>query len=88
MVNEEILTSMVAKGLVEEVSKKLNNSLELQEKIIRRESRTGEIKQTDLISDFGISPSTLKTWEAQGLQRIQRGKLVFYLLSDLHKFTY
>ncbi|WP_242359686.1 transcriptional regulator [Lactococcus petauri] len=82
------LTSMVARGLVDEVSRKLNESLDLQRQLLKRESKTGEIRQSELLGDLGISPNTLKVWEENGLNRIVRGGSVFYLLEELHKFNY
>lgn len=82
------LTAMVARGLVDEVSRKLNESLNLQKQLLKRESKTGEIRQSELLEDLGISPNTLKVWEENGLNRIVRGGSVFYLLEDLHRFNY
>ncbi len=82
------LEAIVARGLVEEISRNLNESLQLQKKLLSIQSKSGEIKQTDLIKDLRIAPDTLKKWEENGLQRIQRGGLAFYLLEDLHKFNY
>ncbi|MCT2920646.1 transcriptional regulator [Lactococcus lactis] len=84
----DALTAMVAHGLIEDISQKLNESLELQKKLLKLESKTGEIRQTKLIDDLGISPKTLKVWNEQGLTPINRGGSVFYLLEDLHKFNY
>ena len=50
------LTALVARGLVDEVSQKLNESLELQRQLLKRESKTGEIRQSELLEDLGISP--------------------------------
>lgn len=82
------LTAMVARGLVDEVSRKLNESLDLQKQLLKRESKTGEIRQSELLEDLGISPNTLKVWEENGLNRIVRGGSVFYLLEELHRFNY
>ena len=82
------LTAMVARGLVVEVSRKLNESLDLQKQLLKRESKTGEIRQSELLEDLGISPNTLKVWEENGLNRIVRGGSVFYLLEELHRFNY
>ncbi|MDG4969286.1 transcriptional regulator [Lactococcus lactis] len=84
----DALTAMVARGLIEDISQKLNESLEIQKKLLKLESKTGEIRQTKLIDDLGISPSTLKVWNEQGLTPINRGGSVFYLLEDLHRFNY
>lgn len=54
--NEDTLTTLVARGLVEEVSQRLNESLELQRRLLKRESKTGEIRQSELLEDLGISP--------------------------------
>lgn len=82
------LTAMAARGLVVEISQILNESLEIQKKLLKMESKTGEIRQAKLIKDLGISPNTLKAWNEQGLTPINRGGSLFYLLEDLHKFTY
>uniref|UniRef100_UPI00359C7897 transcriptional regulator n=1 Tax=Lactococcus garvieae TaxID=1363 RepID=UPI00359C7897 len=82
------LAAMVARGLVNEVSRKLNESLDLQKQLLKRESKTGEIRQSELLEDLGISPNTLKVWEENGLNRIVRGGSVFYLLEELHRFNY
>lgn len=82
------LAELVARGLVEEVSRKLNESLELQKQLLKRESKTGEIRQKDLINDLGITSKTLTKWEENGLNRIVRGGSIFYRLEDLHRFNY
>ncbi|MBS4459944.1 transcriptional regulator [Lactococcus petauri] len=86
--NEDTLTTLVARGLVEEVSQRLNESLELQRRLLKRESKTGEIRQSELLEDLGISPNTLAKWENNGLNRIVRGGSIFYLLEELHRFNY
>ncbi|WP_285119032.1 transcriptional regulator [Lactococcus petauri] len=82
------LTVLVARGLVDEVSQKLNESLDLQRHLLKRESKTGEIRQSELLEDLGISPNTLAKWENNGLNRIVRGGSIFYLLEELHRFNY
>lgn len=82
------LTALVARGLVDEVSQKLNESLDLQRQLLKRESKTGEIRQSELLEDLGISPNTLAKWENNGLNRIVRGGSIFYLLEELHRFNY
>jgi transcriptional regulator with XRE-family HTH domain len=82
------LTALVARGLVGEVSQKLNESLDLQRQLLKRESKTGEIRQSELLEDLGISPNTLAKWEDNGLNRIVRGGSIFYLLEELHRFNY
>lgn len=82
------LTVLVARGLVDEVSQKLNESLDLQRQLLKRESKTGEIRQSELLEDLGISPNTLAKWENNGLNRIVRGGSIFYLLEELHRFNY
>ncbi|MBK0084380.1 transcriptional regulator [Lactococcus sp. S64] len=82
------LTAMAARGIVVEISQILNESLEIQKKLLKMESKTGEIRQAKLIKDLGISPNTLKAWNKQGLTPINRGGSLFYLLEDLHKFNY
>lgn len=84
----ETLTALTARGLVEEISQLLNESLELQKKLLKLESKTGEIRQEKLIKELGISKNTLKVWNDNGLTPIQRGGSKFYLLEDLHKFHY
>lgn len=84
----DLLTVLAARGLVEEISQLLNESLEIQKKLIKIESKTGEIRQSKLIDDLGISRNTLKKWNEHGLTPINRGGSVFYLLEDLHKFNY
>jgi len=82
------LTTLVARGLVDEISSKLNESLELQKQLLKRESKTGEIRQSTLLKELGISATTLKQWQKNGLTPIYRGGSVFYLLEDLHRFSY
>lgn len=82
------LAAYLARGVLEEVNKKLNESLKLQKKLLQKESKSGEIRQVDLINDLNISADLLKTWEKNGLQRIKRGGSVFYLLEELHQFNY
>jgi intein-encoded DNA endonuclease-like protein len=84
----DTLTALTARGLVEEISQLLNESLELQKKLLKLESKTGEIRQEKLIKELGISKNTLKVWNDNGLNPIQRGGSKFYLLEDLHKFHY
>lgn len=84
----DTLTALVARGLVDEVSQKLNESLNLQRQLLKRESKTGEIRQSELLEDLGISPNTLAKWENNGLNRIVRGGSIFYLLEELHRFNY
>lgn len=84
----DMLTTLAARGLVEEISQILNASLEIQKKLLKIETKTGEIRQAKLIKDLGISKNTLKTWNEHGLTPIERGGSKFYLLEDLHKFYY
>lgn len=84
----DFLTALVARGLVDEVSQKLNESLDLQRQLLKRASKTGEIRQSELLEDLGISPNTLAKWENNGLNRIVRGGSIFYLLEELHRFNY
>ena len=88
MSDTDQLTALGARGLVEEVSRQLNERLKLQQKIAKSIPKTGEIRQKDLLNEFGLSPNTLKQWHDNGLTPIYRGGGVYYLLEDLHRFNY
>lgn len=86
--NDDILAQYISKGLVSEVSKHLNESIKLQRELLKRENRTGEIRQKDLLKEFGLSSATLKEWHNHGLTPIKRGRSIFYSIEDLHNFNY
>lgn len=78
----------LAQGTLEQVREIMNEWLKFQKQLFKHESKTGEIRQVDLLKEFHISPNTLKVWNEKGLTPIYRGGSVFYLLDDLHKFYY
>lgn len=82
------LAAYLADGVLEQFRELTNEWLKIQKKLAQYESKTGEIRQVDLLKDFHMSPNTLKSWNEHGLTPIYRGGSVFYLLEDLHKFNY
>lgn len=58
---------------------------------IKEQNRPLEIiQQRELLKQLNISPNTLKTWEQEGLKRleppIEGTRTVFYLLDDVINF--
>lgn len=85
------LTTMIARMIADDVAEKvidrLNESLELQRKLIELAPKTGEVRRKDVVKDL-VSSETLTKWEKNGLNPIYRGGGTFYLLEELHKFKY
>jgi hypothetical protein len=86
------LAAYLAKGTLDEIREIFNEWLEFQKKLSKYQSnkpnRTGEVNRKDLLKDLNISANTLAKWEDNGLNRIQRGGTVSFLLEELHKFNY
>lgn len=82
------VAAYLANGVLEEFRKMTNEWLKFQKELFKYESKTGEIRQVDLLKEFHMSSDTLKKWREKGLPSINRGGSVFYLLEDLHDFYY
>ncbi|MDT2895831.1 transcriptional regulator [Lactococcus lactis] len=82
------MAAYLANGVLEEFRTMTNEWLKFQKELFKYESKTGEIRQVDLLKEFRMSSDTLKKWRENGLPSINRGGSVFYLLEDLHNFYY
>lgn len=82
------LAAYLAKGVLDMAREIANEHKEISREISSYQNETGEVRQDTLLKGLKISKPTLKKWEENGLNRLERGGLVFYLLEELHKFNY
>ncbi|CAM3119561.1 hypothetical protein GHI93_07150 [Lactococcus hircilactis] len=87
--NDNTLTNLVARGLVDKVIHLFNKYLGTQLKI-RNENRVlPYISKKRVMEDLDISDSTLDNWEKNGLNRYKpryKTSLVYYLIDDVCQF--
>jgi len=86
--NEDTLTTLVARGLVDSVitdfNQYANKLLEL-----KKDRKLPYISRQDVIKEMDISDGTLDNWEKHGLNRYKpryKTTLIYYLIDDICKF--
>ena len=86
--NEDTLTTLVARGLVDSVitdfNQYANKLLEL-----KKERKLPYISRQDVMKEMDISDGTLDNWEKHGLNRYKpryKTTLIYYLIDDICKF--
>ena len=86
--NDDTLTKLVARGLVDSVitdfNQYANKLLEL-----KKDRKLPYMSKQEVISELGISDGTLDTWCKKGLQRYKpryKTSLIYYLIDDICKF--
>ncbi|MDG4968957.1 hypothetical protein [Lactococcus lactis] len=86
--NDDTLTSLVARGLVDSVitdfNQYANKLLEL-----KKDRKLPYISKQDVMKEMDISDSTLDNWEKHGLNRYKpryKTTLIYYLIDDICKF--
>ena len=87
--NEDTLTNLVARGLVDEVIHLFNEHLGTQLKIRNDKRVLPYISKKRLMEDLDISDGTLDNWEKHGLNRYKpryKTILIYYLIDDICKF--
>lgn len=67
------MAAYLANGVLEVFRKMTNEWLKFQKELFKYESKTGEIRQSDLLKEFHMSSDTLKKWRENGLPSINRG---------------
>jgi hypothetical protein len=88
-VNEDTLTTLVARGLVDEVIHLFNEHLATQLKIRNEKRVLPYISKKRVMEDLDISDGTLDNWEKHGLNRYKpkyKTSLIYYLIDDICKF--
>ena len=87
--NDDTLTSLVARGLVDEVIHLFNKYLSTQLKIRNEKRVLPYISKKRVMEDLDISDGTLDNWEKHGLNRYKpryKTSLIYYLIDDICKF--
>ena len=87
--NDDTLTTLVARGLVDKVIRLFNKYLGTQSKIRNEKRVLPYISKKRVMEDLDISDSTLDNWEKQGLNRYKpryKTSLIYYLIDDICKF--
>ena len=87
--NEDTLTTLVARGLVDEVIHLFNEHLATQLKIRNEKRVLPYISKKRVMEDLDISDGTLDNWEKYGLNRYKpryKTSLIYYLIDDICKF--
>lgn len=86
--NDDTLTKLVARGLVDSVitdfNQYANKLLEL-----RKDRKLPYISKQDVMKEMDISDGTLDNWEKHGLNRYKpryKTTLIYYLIDDICKF--
>ena len=86
--NDDTLTSLVARGLVDSVitdfNQYANKLLEL-----KLDRKLPYISRQDVMKEMDISDGTLDNWEKHGLNRYKpryKTTLIYYLIDDICKF--
>ena len=86
--NDDTLTSLVARGLVDSVitnfNQYANKLLEL-----KKDRKLPYISKQDVMKEMDISDGTLDNWEKHGLTRYKpryKTTLIYYLIDDICKF--
>ena len=87
--NEDTLTNLVARGLVDSVIHLFNEHLSSQLKIRNEKRVLPYISKKRVMEDLDISDRTLDNWEKHGLNRYKpryKTSLIYYLIDDICKF--
>ena len=87
--NDDNLTSLVARGLVDKVISLFNKYLGTQLKIRNEKRVLPYISKKRVMEDLDISDGTLDNWEKHGLTRYKpryKTTLIYYLIDDICKF--
>ncbi|KEY61653.1 hypothetical protein [Lactococcus cremoris] len=86
--NDDTLTTLVARGLVDTVitnfNQYANKLLEL-----KKDRKLPYISRQDIMKEMDISDGTLDNWEKHGLNRYKpryKTSLIYYLIDDICKF--
>lgn len=86
--NEDTLTTLVARGLVDSViadfNQYANKLLEL-----KKERKLPYMSKQDVVSELDISAGTLEVWEKKGLKRYKpnyNSSKIYFLIDDICKF--
>ncbi|WP_372756886.1 hypothetical protein [Lactococcus lactis] len=86
--NDDTLTTLVARGLVDSVitdfNQYANKLLEL-----KKDRKLPYISRQDVMKEMDISDGTLDNWEKHGLTRYKpryKTTLIYYLIDDICKF--
>lgn len=86
--NDDTLTTLVARGLVDTVitdfNQYANKLLEL-----KKNRKLPYISRQDVMKEMDISDGTLDNWEKHGLNRYKpryKTTLIYYLIDDICKF--
>lgn len=86
--NDDTLTNLVARGLVDSVitdfNQYANKLLEL-----KRDRKLPYISKQDVMKEMHISDGTLDNWEKHGLNRYKpryKTSLIYYSIDDICKF--
>lgn len=86
--NDDTLTNLVARGLVDTVitdfNQYANKLLEL-----KGDRKLPYISKQDVMKEMDISDGTLDNWEKHGLNRYKpryKTTLIYYLIDDICKF--
>ncbi len=86
--NDDTLTSLVARGLVDSVIQDFNQyANKLLE--LKKERKLPYISKQDVMKEMDISDGTLDNWEKHGLNRYKpkyKTSLIYYLIDDICKF--
>lgn len=87
--NQDGLTALVARGLVDKVITLFNKYIGTQLKIRNDKRVLPYISKDRVKKDLDISDGTLKTWEDNGLKRYKpryKTSKKYYLIDDICKF--
>lgn len=87
--NDDTLTNLVARGLVDKIISMFNKYLGTQLKIRNEKRVLPYISKKRVMEDLDISDSTLDNWEKHGLNRYKpqyKTTLIYYLIDDICKF--
>ena len=87
--NDDTLTNLVARGLVDKIISLFNKYLGMQSKIRNEKRVLPYISKKRVMEDLDISDGTLDNWEKYGLNRYKpryKTSLIYYLIDDICKF--
>ncbi|MDU0404755.1 hypothetical protein ML8HA_00526 [Lactococcus lactis] len=87
--NDDTLTNLVERGLVDEVIHLFNKYLGTQLKIRNEKRVLPYISKKRVMEDLDISDGTLDNWGKAGLNRYKpryKTSLIYYLIDDICKF--
>ncbi|MCW2280955.1 hypothetical protein [Lactococcus lactis] len=86
--NQDTLTALVARDLVDNVITNFNlYASKLLE--LKKDRKLPYISKQEVMKEMDISDGTLDTWEKHGLKRYKpryKTSLIYYLIDDICKF--